>query len=217
MSNSVTIQDIYQLFQASQAEADRRLAKLERLVAELAEDRKRRSEEADRRGAEADRRAVEAEKRLAKVEAIAANINKAVSALTSRWGQFVENLVEPAAIRIFQERGITVTQTLQRLEMKRAGIEMEIDILGIDGDVAVAIEVKPRLSKTDVDYFLEKLAHFKEAFPRYSDVKLNAAVAGIEIDEGIDTYAYRQGLFVIQQSGEVVEIVNDQNFRPKVW
>ncbi len=68
-----------------------------------------------------------------------------------------------------------------------------------------------------MDYFLEKLAYFKEAFPRYSDVKLNAAVAGIEIDEGIDTYAYRQGLFVIQQSGEVVEIVNDQNFRPKVW
>ncbi len=236
MSNSVTIQDIYQLFQASQAEADRRWAELDRylaklaedskrrteeLAAELAEDRKRRAAELDRRfaelAAEADRRAAEAEKRLAKAEAIAANTNKAVSALTSRWGQFVENLVEPAAVRIFQERGITVTQTLRRLEMKRAGIEMEIDILGIDGDVAVAIEVKPRLSKTDVDYFLEKLAHFKEAFPRYSDVKLNAAVAGIEIDEGVDRYAYRQGLFVIQQSGEVVEIVNDQNFRPKVW
>ncbi len=225
MSDSFTINDIYNLFRASQTEADRRLAALDRRLAELAEDSKRRTEELaaelaedrKRRAEEADRRAAEAEKRLAKAEAIAANTNKAVSALTSRWGQFVENLVEPAAVRIFQERGITVTQTLRRLEMKRAGIEMEIDILGIDGDVAVAIEVKPRLSKTDVDYFLEKLAHFKEAFPRYSDVKLNAAVAGIEIDEGVDRYAYRQGLFVIQQSGEVVEIVNDQNFRPKVW
>ena len=228
MSNSVTIQDIYQLFQASQAEADRRAAEadrraaeLDRRFAELTEERKHRAAELDRRFAElaveADRRAREAEKRLAKAEAIAANTNKAVSALTSRWGQFVENLVKPAAVRIFQERGITVTQTLRRLEMKRSGIAMEIDILAIDGDVAVAIEVKSNLSKDDVDYFLEKLARFKEAFPHYADLSLNGAVAGIEIDEGVDRYAYRQGLFVIRQSGEVVEIVNDQNFRPQVW
>ena len=231
MSNSVTIQDIYQLFQASQAEADRRLAKLERLVAELAEDRKRRAAEADRRaaeadrreaeadrrGAEADRRAVEAEKRLAKVEAIAANTNKAVSSLTSRWGQFLENLVEPAVVRLFQERGIPVTETHRRMKTKRSGVAMEIDILAIDDDVAVAVEVKSHLSKTDVDYFLDKLARFKTAFPRYTDVKLNGAVAGIDMDEGIDRYAYRQGLFVIQQSGEVVEIANDEAFRPGVW
>ncbi len=221
MSDSLTIQDIYQLFQASQAEADRRFAEadrraaeraaeLDRLFAELAEDSKRRT-------AEADRRAAEAEKRLILVEEIAANTNKAVNSLTSRWGQFVENLVKPAAVRIFQERGITVTQTLRRMEIKRSGVAMEIDILAIDGDVAVAIEVKSNLSKDDVDYFLEKLARFKEAFPRFADVTLNGAVAGIEIDEGVDRYAYRRGLFVIRQSGEVVEIANDKNFRPKVW
>ncbi len=250
MSDSLTIQDIYQLFQASQAEADRRFAEADRraaeraaeldrrlaklaedskrrteeLAAELAEDRKRRAAEADRRAAEADRRAAEAdrraaeaEKRLILVEDIAANTNKAVNSLTSRWGQFVENLVKPAAVRIFQERGITVTQTLRRMEIKRSGVAMEIDILAIDGDVAVAIEVKSNLSKDDVDYFLEKLARFKEAFPRFADVTLNGAVAGIEIDEGVDRYAYRRGLFVIRQSGEVVEIANDKNFRPKVW
>ena len=236
MSDSLTIQDIYQLFQASQAEADRRFAEadrraaeraaeLDRLFAELAEDSKRRTEELaaelaedrKRRAAEADRRAAEAEKRLILVEEIAANTNKAVSSLTNRWGQFVENLVKPAAVRIFQERGITVTQTLRRMEIKRSGVAMEIDILAIDGDVAVAIEVKSNLSKDDVDYFLEKLAHFKEAFPRFADVTLNGAVAGIEIDEGVDRYAYRRGLFVIRQSGEVVEIANDKNFRPRIW
>ncbi|MBC6420048.1 MAG: hypothetical protein GDA44_15425, partial [Prochloron sp. SP5CPC1] len=114
-------------------------------------------------------------------------------------------------------RGIAVTETHRRVKTKRSGIAMEIDILAIDGDVAVAIEVKSNLSKDDVDYFLEKLARFKEAFPHYADLSLNGAVAGIEIDEGVDRYAYRQGLFVIRQSGEVVEIVNDQNFRPQVW
>ncbi|MBC6418934.1 MAG: YraN family protein [Prochloron sp. SP5CPC1] len=210
MSNSVTIQDIYQLFQASQAEADRRLAKLERLVAELAEDRKRRSEEADRRATQADRD-------MQQLKKVVANTSREVANLTSRWGQFLENLVEPAVVRLFQARGIAVTETHRRVKTKRSGIAMEIDILAIDDDVAVAVEVKSRLSKTDVDYFLDKLARFKEAFPRYTDVKLNGAVAGIEIDEGIDRYAYRRGLFVIQQSGEVVEIANDEAFRPGVW
>ncbi len=221
MSDAVTIQDIYNLFQASQAEADRRfaeadrrLAELDRIVAEFAAEADRRAAE---RAAESDRIAAEAEKRLAKVEAIAANTNKAVSALTSRWGQFLENLVEPAAVNLFQARGIPVTQTLRRMKTKRAGLAMEIDILAIDDDVAVAVEVKSHLSKADVDYFLEKLARFKQAFTRYADVKLHGAVAGIDIDEGIERYAYRRGLFLIQQSGEVVEIANDEYFRPGEW
>ncbi|MBC6417818.1 MAG: DUF3782 domain-containing protein [Prochloron sp. SP5CPC1] len=282
MSESFTINDIYNLFQASQAEADRRfaeadrrLAKLDRIVAELAEDSKRRRAEAERRtaeadrraaeraaeadrraaeraaesdrivaelaedskrrkaeaerraaeadriaaerAAEADRRAAEAEKRLAKAEAIAANTNKAVSALTSRWEQFLENFVEPAAVNLFQARGIPVTETHRRVKTKRAGLAMEIDLLAVDDDVAVAVEVKSHLSKADVDYFLEKLARFKQAFPRYTDIKLNGAVAAIDIDEGIDRYVYRRGLFLIQQSGEVVEIANDENFLPGEW
>jgi Holliday junction resolvase-like predicted endonuclease len=35
---------------------------------------------------------------------------------------------------------------------------MEIDILAVDGDVAVAIEVKSRLAQQDVDDFCEKAA-----------------------------------------------------------
>ncbi len=214
MSENFTVNDIYKLFQASQQEADRRFA-------ELAEDSKRRAAEADRRAAEraaeADRRAAEAKERLANLEAIVANTNKAVGNLTSRWGQFVENLVEPAVVRLFQERGIPVTQTLRRMKTKNPPVAMEIDILAMNTDVAVAVEVKSHLSKSDVDYFLEKLARFKEAFPRYSDVLLHAAVAGIEIDEGVDRYASRQGLFVIQQSGEVVEIANNQDFTPGAW
>jgi hypothetical protein len=39
-------------------------------------------------------------------------------------------------------------------------------------------------------------------------------VAGIEIDQGIDVYAYRRGLFVIKQSGETVKIINYTQFQP---
>jgi hypothetical protein len=33
----------------------------------------------------------------------------------------------------------------------------------------------------------------------------------------VASYAYRQGLFVIAQSGDNLVILNDQKFKPKAW
>ena len=47
--------------------------------------------------------------------------------------------------------------------------------------------------------------------------QIYGAVAGIEIDQGVDRYAYQQGLFVIKQTGETVAIANDTTFQPAAW
>ncbi|NJL45746.1 MAG: hypothetical protein HC922_08555 [Leptolyngbyaceae cyanobacterium SM2_3_12] len=167
--------------------------------------------------AEDDRRAAAADRRIERLERIAANTSREVAGLTTRWGQFVENLVEPAVILLFQERGIEVQETSRRLKSKRPGAQMEIDGFAVNGDVAVAIEVKSRLSQRDVDDFLRKLGRFRQAFPRYGNYQIYGAVAGIEVDAGVDRYAYQQGLFVIQQSGDSVAIANDEAFRPLAW
>jgi DNA gyrase/topoisomerase IV subunit A len=92
-----------------------------------------------------------------------------------------------------------------------------IGFLAVDETDLVLVECKSRLSKDDVDEFLEKLSRFKEAFPHYKNYQAYGAVAGIEINEGIDRYAYRQGLFVIKTAGNMVKIVNSDNFQPKIW
>jgi hypothetical protein len=217
MADPVTLADIYALFQASQAEADRRFAEADRRAAEAKAERRVASAEADRRAAEADRRAAEADQRLQELERIAANTSREVAGLTTRWGQFVENLVEPSVVRLFQERGIEVQETARRMKSQRPGAEMEIDIFAVDDDVAVAIEVKSRLSRQDVNDFLARMARFRQSFPHYGDYQIFAAVAAIEIDEGVDRYAYQQGLFVIKQTGDIVTIANDQTFRPRIW
>ena len=199
MSTPVTIEDIYKLFQKSQE-------KFELSVAE-----------ADRRSAEAERREALAAVSLAKLERTVERTSKAVDALTTRWGRFVEELVEPAVLRLFQEKGIDVKEVYPRARTKRQGAAMEIDILAIDDTELVLVECKSRLSKDDVDEFLEKLSRFKISFPHYKDYQAYGAVAGIEINEGIDRYAYQKGLFVIKPSGEVVAIANDQDFKPVTW
>jgi hypothetical protein len=171
--------------------------------------------------AEADQRAAESraefDKRFAKTEAIAAQANHAVNALSSRWGKFVENLVAPAAIDLFQARGIAVQEIHLAMKAKRSAINLEIDIFAVDDTVAVAIEVKSRLTQAGINQFIQNLGNFKQAFPAYKDYDIYGAVAGIEIDRNVDRYAYKQGLFVIKQSGETVKIDNDANFRPNRW
>jgi hypothetical protein len=221
MSEPVTIDQIYQLFvelkaqdERRAAEADRRAAEADRRAAELAAEADRRAAEL---AAEAERRATEADRRLEKLEQTVANTTKAVNSLTTRWGRFVEELVEPATIRLFRERGIDVKETFSRARVKRQGLAMEIDILVVDDGELVAVECKSRLSRDDVVEFLEKLTRFKDAFTQYKDYQVYGAVAGIEIDEGVDRYAYRQGLFVIKPAGNTVEIINDLNFQAYHW
>jgi hypothetical protein len=213
MSGSITIEDIYQLFIEAKAQDDRRAEEADRRAAEA----DRRAAEADRRAAEADRRAAEADRRLEKLEKTVANTTKAVNSLTTRWGRFVEELVEPATIRLFREKGIDVKETYSRARVKRQGLAMEIDILAVDETELVAVECKSRLSKDDVDEFIEKLTRFKQAFIHYQDYQVYGAVAGIEIDQGVDLYAYRRGLFVIKPAGNTVEIANDPQFQASIW
>ncbi|CAN2042769.1 hypothetical protein GMMP15_910040 [Candidatus Magnetomoraceae bacterium gMMP-15] len=73
------------------------------------------------------------------------------------------------------------------------------------------------LSVDNVNDHLERLKKFKHFFPEYINKKVVGAVAGIVVDEGVDRFAYRKGLFIIAQSGKSVEILNDYKFKPKQW
>jgi hypothetical protein len=236
MSESVTIADIYQLFRTSAEEFDRRLRESDRRIEQAKLESDRRIEQAK---LESERRAeqakleneqyraetarilaeakLESERRTAENERTIAELKRLVNSLTTRWGRFVEELVQPAVLRLFQEKGIDIKEIYPRARVKRQGIGMEIDILAVDDTDVVLVECKSRLSKDDVDEFLEKLTRFKIAFPHYKNYQAYGAVAGIEIDEGIDRYAYNKGLFVIKPSGDTVEIINDENFRPRTW
>jgi hypothetical protein len=210
MSEAITIADIYKLFERTEAQFAEFQKEAERRNVEA----ERRNAEAEQRNAEADRRSAEADRTMEELKKLVRATTEAVNNLTTPLCLFIEEMVEPAVVQLFQGRGIDVTQTMSRLKSKRPGAAMEIDILAVNGSELVAVECKSRLSKDDVDDFLDRLQRFKLAFPQFRDFQVYGAVAGIEIDQGIDSYAYRRGLFVIKQSGETVKIINDVQFQP---
>ena len=144
-------------------------------------------------------------------------LSKEIGALGGRWGRFVENMVAPACETIFASRGIPVHQVSQRVKKKLDNKTLEIDVLVTNENHVLVVEIKSSLSVEDVKEFVEDLREFREFFPEYKDKQLYGAVAGIELEGGVDKYAYRQGLFVLAQAGETVGILNGDGFEPKSW
>jgi hypothetical protein len=144
-------------------------------------------------------------------------VNKQIGNLGGKWGRFVENMVVPACETLFLNRGIPVHQVSQRVKKRLDGKTLEIDVMVTNKDHVLVVEVKSSLGVDDVKELIQDLRTFRQFFPEYTQKQLHGAVAGIEIEEGADKYAYRQGLFVLAQTGEAVSILNDLDFQPKGW
>jgi hypothetical protein len=168
---------------------------------------------------ETDRKFQETDRKIQETDRIVKETTKAIGQLGNRLGEFVEGMVAPAAVRLFQERGIAVSglsRDAQR-EDTRLGLAAQIDLLVVNGDACIAIEVKSHLSQDDVNEHLQRLEKFKPLFSEYRQHKVYGAVAAMVIPPAVAKYAYRKGLFVLGQNGDTVEILNDAKFQPAAW
>ena len=136
-------------------------------------------------------------------------VNKSIGRLTNRLGEFVEEAVRPAAVKLFRERGIDVHEVHQNISVKRDGEGLEIDLLVVNNDDAVVID--------DVNDHLKRLEKMKRLMPHYSGYRILGAVAGMVIPENVAVYSVRKGLYVIGQNGEHLELRNEESFAAKVW
>ena len=197
----------------------------ERLLREQSQETERRFQEGEHRFQETERllkeQSQETERLLREqsqeTDRQIKQVNEQLGKLGNRLGEFVEWQVRPAAVRLFQERGIDVHELYTEVSVQRLGGGLEIDLLVVNDTEAVLIEVKSKLTQRDVDEHLERLAKFKQFMPRYRDVKALGAVAAMVVPEEVARYAYHRGLFVLAQSGESVIILNDAQFQPRVW
>ena len=144
-------------------------------------------------------------------------VSRQIGDLGNRLGEFVEWQVRPAALRLFQSRGIAVQELAADVTLQRDGEGLEIDLLATNTTAAVLIAIKSKLSQSDVDDHLERLGKFKRLMPRYQDIQAMGAIAAMVVPPDIARYADRQGLFVIAQTGDDMAILNDANFSPKIW
>jgi len=137
--------------------------------------------------------------------------------LGNRLGEFVEELIKPALVRLFSERGIAVHQIHQEVEARREGIAAEFDLLVVNDEDVIAVEVKSKLSEAHIDEHIERLGKFRRLFPKYSDARLLGAVAAMVISADAAAYAFKCGFFVIGQKGDTAILLNDPAFLPTAF
>ncbi|MCB2262041.1 MAG: hypothetical protein LGR52_03765 [Candidatus Thiosymbion ectosymbiont of Robbea hypermnestra] len=184
----------------------------------------RQFKETDRQFKETDRQFKETDRRLDRyfeetrreIAALSAQTRAAERLFTGQWGRLIEALVRPGVMRLFQDWGIPVSRTLERVRARRDGEEMELDLLLVDGDALVIVEVKTTLRVDHVGELLEDLRTFPNFFPEYKDYRRFGAVATLAAEQAADRYAYRQGLFVLTLGREeLVTLWNDDAFQPR--
>ena len=144
--------------------------------------------------------------------------SREVGALGSRIGEIIEYMVGGDIVEQFQTLGIEITSLCRYKQFGKRGTGKsgEIDVLLENGDLVVLIEVKTKLTHDDVREQIELM----EKYRLYGNEKrrILGAVAGAVIADNVVQFAHRQGLYVIVQSGEAVEIIPPpEGFVAKEW
>lgn len=224
-SPAPTLDDILRLFQEtdriikeSQKESERKSQENERLFKGKQQETEsfiKESREENERILKESRE--ETERKFQEMTIAIKAVNSSIGKLGNRLGEFIEEAVRPSAVRLFREVGIDVHEVQQNIIAQRNGESLELDLLVVNDNDAVAIECKSNLSVDDVNEHLARLDKIKRVLPRYKDNRILGAVAGMVIPEQVALYAIRKGLYVIGQNGDHLELRNTSVFVAKAW
>lgn len=201
-----TLDDIWKLFQ----ETDRKFQETREEIREMFQETNKRFQATDEKFQATDEKFQATDKRIKEV-------TENIGRLGNKLGDFVEEMVRPAAVRLFRELGIEVHEVYQNVSATRNNEGIEIDLLVVNENHVIAIECKSTLGIDDVNDHLQRLEKLKRLLPAYATKQLMGAVAAMVIPENVANYAYRYGLYVIGQTGDQLVLRNDLKFKAKIW
>jgi len=185
-------------------------------VAESMKETDRKFQETDRKFQETDRKFQETDR---KFQEQTREFNQRFAKLGDRLGELVQAMVEGGIKRMFKDLGYDFDVCNPKIEFgnKELNIYDEVDILLENGDYALLAEVKTNLSVNDVKKHLKTMQNFRLVADAKNDKRrFIAAVGGGVVRRNVQEFALKQGMFVVQQSGENVEILVPKG-KPKVW
>ena len=162
-----------------------------------------------------------ADRRIQKTELLARRVQKQIGELGSRIGEIIEKMVEGNIVEKFRALDYDITQCAPNVtyDYKKLGIRGEIDLFLEDGDVAILIEVKTTLTTSRVRKHIRKIEEYRRCADARGDKRrFIGAVAGAVVKHEAMEFAHKNGMYVIVQSGEAVEIVpTPEGFKAKEW
>lgn len=205
-----TFADVWRMFQ----ESDRKFQETERLMKESSAETDRNLQETERLMKE---RSAETDRNIQETDRLVKNLSKNLGELGNRLGEFVEHMVAPAVVRLFQAQGIEVHEVHPGVQANRSGEALELDLLVVNDGILVAVECKSKLTKDHVDEHVARMEKLKRLLPAYANHRALGAMAAMVMTDSVKAYAHSQGLYVLFQNGDSVDVSSPAGFMPKNW
>jgi hypothetical protein len=186
-------------------EISENLKETDRVVKEVSESQK----ETDRQLKETDRA----------LKANAMDFNVRIGALTNLFGEIAEYTIAPKLCEKFREFGLNFPRANPNVSVndRDNSIFLEIDVMLENGDKAMLVEIKNKLTTERINKHIERI----EKMRKYADLRGDkrvflGAVAGVVVNDEVKKYALEQGFYLIEPSGDNFRIT-PPNGNPKEW
>ena len=141
--------------------------------------------------------------------------------LHNSFGEIAEHLVAPGIHARFNELGYffgEVSPGGHKIYGEDGKIKTEIDILLENGETVMAVEVKVKPAVKDVEHHIKRLEILRDWRHKKNDHrKIQGAIAGAVFGSVEKKAVIEAGLYVIEQSGDTMEIDIPDGFIPRDW
>jgi Holliday junction resolvase-like predicted endonuclease/regulator of replication initiation timing len=139
--------------------------------------------------------------------------------LTNLFGDVTEAMIAPKICEKFEAFGFNFPRANPNVIINDRvnDISFEIDIMLENGDKAMLVEVKTKLTAERINKTIEKLKKMRQYANLHGDKRaFLGAVAGIVTTDEIKKYALEQGFYFIEYAGENFYITPPSG-KPKEW
>jgi ribosomal protein L9 len=147
------------------------------------------------------------------------SVNNQIGSLTNLFGDVTEAMVAPKICEKFDEFGFNFLRANSnvRVNDRVNNISFEVDIMLENGEKAMLVEVKTKLTIERVNKNIERLEKMRNYANLHGDRRIFlGAVAGIVVTDEVRDYALNQGLYLLEYAGENFNIT-PPNGQPKEW
>jgi hypothetical protein len=147
------------------------------------------------------------------------NFNKRLGEYINLFGEVTEYMMAPKLREKFREFGLDFPQANRNVSVNDMvnDISFETDVKLENGDKAMLVEVKTKLTVERINKHIERLEKMRMYANLHSDKRtFLGAIAGVVVTDEARNYALSQGFFVIEPAGENFNIT-PPNGKPKEW
>jgi len=159
----------------------------------------------------------ETDRRIKELSLEVKKTTRAIAELNGVWKNYSEKIIFDNIEEALKNAGFQDFAISKGVKRRKGDREIEMDLLAVGDGYVVVVEAKTSLKVRDVRRFVKKLKEkFLDFFPEFRDYRIYGAVVGINLQEGVEKFAFKNGLLVLRyrDKGDV-EILNPEGFEPR--